>query len=102
MADNISIRDLLYFDFEKAASLLSQLEGGLLEKISESHETSEDERNVRTYELLKLFKGEFGGIAIEKPDFSDASFQRAFMHISAQYPMKVLHPQWVMNPLPAL
>jgi hypothetical protein len=24
------------------------------------------------------------------------------MHISAQYPMKVLHTQWVMNPLPAL
>jgi hypothetical protein len=66
MCKNISIRDLLYFDFEKAASLLSQLEGGLTEKISEAKESEEDERNIRKYELLNLFKSEFGGIAKEK------------------------------------
>ena len=33
--------------------------------------------------------------AMQVPDFSDASFQRASMCISGQYPMKVLHTQEV-------
>jgi hypothetical protein len=61
-----ALRDLVYFDFEKAASLLSQLEGGLPDRTSESTERAGDQRNVRTYELLKLFKAEFGGITSEK------------------------------------
>ena len=31
-----SIRDLIYFDFEKAASIWSQLSGGLRERVSET------------------------------------------------------------------
>ncbi len=60
------LRDLLYFDFEKAASLLSQLEGGLPDRTSESSECTGDKRNLRTYDLLKLFKAEFGGTTSEK------------------------------------
>ena len=33
MADNIVIRDLIYLDFDKLASIASQLEGGLLQEI---------------------------------------------------------------------
>src|SRR5712691_10851413 len=32
-------------------------------------------------------------------DFSDASFQRAFMYISGPYPMKALHTQGVRIPI---
>jgi hypothetical protein len=30
-------------------------------------------------------------------DFSDTSFRQAFEYISARYPMKALHTQWVIN-----
>lgn len=59
------LRDLVYFDFDKAASLFSQLEQGLLREVRSSVEAAKDERNVRKYDL-KLFKPEFGGIASEK------------------------------------
>lgn len=62
MAD---IRDLIYFDFERAASLLSQIEGGLLQETQAETETGKDERNIRKYDL-KLFKPEFGGVSAEK------------------------------------
>ena len=59
MNSSASLLGLLYFDFEKAASLLSQIEGGLPETVSETKENSDTQRNLRTYELLKLFKQRF-------------------------------------------
>lgn len=61
----MELRDLIYFDFEKASSLFSQLERGLIREIQAGREESTDERNIRSYDL-KLFKPEFGGIATEK------------------------------------
>jgi hypothetical protein len=66
MKSSASLLDLLYFDFEKAASLLSQVEEGLPETVSETAESGDTQRNLRTYELLKLFKGEFGSTSSEK------------------------------------
>lgn len=60
------LRDILYFDFEKAASLISQTDGGLSRERTEQSETSSDQRNIRKYDLLKVFKSEFGGIEAEK------------------------------------
>ena len=60
-----NIRDLIYFDFERAASLLSQIEGGLLQETQAETETGRDERNIRKYDL-KVFKPEFGGVSVEK------------------------------------
>jgi hypothetical protein len=60
------LRDILYFDFEKAASLISQLKDGLLKEKSESSESSKDQRNIRKYDLLKVMDTEFGGIQSEK------------------------------------
>lgn len=55
----------MYFDFNKAISLLSQLEGGIITEIEEQFEKSRDERNIRNYDL-KLFKPQFGGKKTEK------------------------------------
>ncbi len=65
MDEKTVLRDLIYFDFDKSASLFSQVEGGLLKEITSGSESSKDERNVRKYDL-KLFKPEYGGIAAEK------------------------------------
>ncbi|MDF2181153.1 hypothetical protein [Neptuniibacter sp. CAU 1671] len=62
----MNLRDILYFDFDKAASLVSQLEGGLAKQRAETSEETQDERNIRKYELLKVFKSEFGGIQTDK------------------------------------
>ena len=43
MSDTMPIRDLIYFDFDKAASIFSQLEDGLLTEI---HETQSDTDEV--------------------------------------------------------
>lgn len=59
------LRDLIYFDFEKAASLFSQIEGGLLTETREGEEKSKDQRNIRKYDL-KVFRPEFGGQSAEK------------------------------------
>lgn len=65
MKDKLLLRDLVYFDFDKAASIFSQVEGGLLREIQSGVEATKDERSVRKYDLM-LFKPEFGGIATEK------------------------------------
>lgn len=62
----VELRDILYFDFEKAASLISQVEDGLAKERTEHEETNTDQRNIRKYDLLKVFKAEFGGIEAEK------------------------------------
>lgn len=60
-----NIKDLIYFDFEKATSLFSQFEGGLLQQTQDATETKKDERNIRKYEI-PFFKPEFGGVEEEK------------------------------------
>jgi hypothetical protein len=42
MTSNFTLRDLLYLDFDKAASIWSQLEGGLLERVSVTEDTGKD------------------------------------------------------------
>lgn len=59
------LKDLIYFDVEKSASLLSQLEEGLVKDIQTTINSSDLNKNLRTYDA-KLFKGEFGGISEEK------------------------------------
>ena len=62
---SIVIRDLLYFDVEKAASIFSQLAGGLPEQTTEAREETSDSRNIRRYDL-KVFAPEFGGVSSER------------------------------------
>jgi len=54
MAAEVVLGDLLYFDFDKSASLFSQIEGGLLKEITSGTESSKDQRNVRKYDLKLL------------------------------------------------
>lgn len=70
-----TVRDLIYLDFERLASIYSQLAGGLLGETRSESESSSDSRNVRKYDL-KVFKPEFGGISAER---------------SAQIESRVLH-----------
>ncbi len=63
---NTSIRDLIYFDFERSASIYSQVAGGLVQEIKSEAESGSDERNVRKYNVLGLFEPEFGGISTQK------------------------------------
>lgn len=42
MASNFTFRDLLYLDFDKAASIWSQFEEGLLERVSVTEDTGKD------------------------------------------------------------
>ncbi len=58
------VRDLIYFDIDKASSLLSQFEGGLPGETQEKTEAKKDERNLRKYDI-PLFKPEFGGITTD-------------------------------------
>ena len=56
----MNIRDLIYFDTEKAASIWSQTQGGLLERISISEENSKEDKGGATIgipHLLELEKG---------------------------------------------
>ncbi len=60
-----SIKDLIYFDLEKARSLISQLKGGLISEITRAFE---DEGGINS-EIgfdLKIIKGKIGGIEKEK------------------------------------
>lgn len=59
------IRDFIYFDFAKAASIFSQISGGFITEMEARAEETKDERNVRKY-ALPFFKPEFGGIQTEK------------------------------------
>lgn len=55
-----SIKDLIYFDLEKARSLISQLKGGLISEISRAFE-DETELNSGLSLDLKVIKGNIGG-----------------------------------------
>lgn len=54
-----SIKDLIYFDFEKAKSLISQLKGGLISEISRAFE-DENESNSGIGFDVKIIKGNIG------------------------------------------
>lgn len=76
MQTDSRLRDLVYFDFSKTASILSQAEMGLLKEISSTLEESKDERNIRKYGLAGVFTPEFGSIELEK----QTSFQSRTLH----------------------
>ncbi|HEX5502370.1 MAG TPA: hypothetical protein VFW96_07080, partial [Thermomicrobiales bacterium] len=59
------LRDLIYFDFNKAASLFSQAKGGLLKEIQESTESSHGKRAFGGI-AAPFVKAEAGGDAQEK------------------------------------
>lgn len=60
-----SIKDLIYFDFEKARSLISQLKGGLISEISRAFE-DETELSAGIGFDVKVIKGKIGGKDKEK------------------------------------
>lgn len=60
-----SLKDLIYFDIEKAKSLLSQLNGGLINEISRAIE-DETEDNAKLGFDLKIVKGNLGEKSKEK------------------------------------
>jgi len=64
--DTNQIRDLLYFDFPKAASLWSQLEGGLLERTSVSKEEGHDTDVGGKLGIPKVVEMKFGNLDAEK------------------------------------
>ncbi len=63
---SFAIRDLLYLDFEKAASIWSQLEGGLLERISITEDTGRDEKAGTRFGIPKLAEATLGVDYVQK------------------------------------
>lgn len=67
------LRDLLYFDFDKAASLYSQVEGGLLKETQESAEGAKENRAAAQLNL-GVFKPELGRNSQEKTSVLESKF----------------------------
>ena len=63
--ENVILRDFIYFDFAKAASIFSQIQGGFVTGVETKVEEEKDQRKIRKYDL-KVFKPEFGGVETEK------------------------------------
>lgn len=59
------LRDLIYFDFDKAASVYSQVEGGLLKETQEATEGAKETRGGAQVDL-KIFKPELSKSSQEK------------------------------------
>lgn len=59
------IKDLIYFDQDKTASILSQFEGGLTKELKEEKEASSGKNRANKIDV-KLFQREFGGMDNEK------------------------------------
>lgn len=59
------LRDLIYFDFDKAASVYSQIEGGLLKETQEATEGAKETRGGAQVDL-KIFKPELSRSSQEK------------------------------------
>src|SRR4051812_34408019 len=55
-----SVRDLLYLDFDKAASIWSQFEEGLLERISETEDSGKDRTAGTKFGIPKLAEASLG------------------------------------------
>jgi hypothetical protein len=60
------IRDLVYFDFHKAASIWSQIEGGLLEKVSIAKEETGTRDHGVSIGVPKIAEMKIGGLDSEK------------------------------------
>lgn len=56
----MTLRDLIYFDAQKAASFFSQMDRGLLDQTETDNETRQLLQNKRNYDL-KVLKANFGG-----------------------------------------
>lgn len=60
------LRDLIYFDFEKAASIFSQIEGGLLLETKSGLEGAKNKQKTHKLNIGGIYKPEFGGVSTEK------------------------------------
>ena len=60
------IRDLLYIDFDKAASIWSQFEGGLSERVSITEEEVKDRSREGTIGVSGLLAAKFSGLDADK------------------------------------
>jgi hypothetical protein len=60
------INDFLYFDFEKAASIFSQLEGGLRERLSVTEDKSKDTSAGASFGIPKIAEAKLGAEYVEK------------------------------------
>lgn len=65
MENEFTLRDLIYFDFEKAASIFSQVEGGLLQETQTGVEADHDKTQTHKIDL-KIYKPEFEKVSSEK------------------------------------
>jgi hypothetical protein len=61
------LRDLLYLDSEKAASIFSQIYGGLIRETQEATEQGTERRRGFAFDL-KLIRPEFGGTSSERSE----------------------------------
>jgi hypothetical protein len=73
---NIQIKDLIYFDFNKTASIYSQFEGGLRERLS----ITEDKTKERA-----------GGVKVKVPSIAEASFGMEYVNATSIIESKLLH-----------
>jgi hypothetical protein len=60
------IRDLVYFDFDKATSIWSQIEGGLLEKVSVAKEETGTRDHGVSIGIPKIAEMKIGGLDSER------------------------------------
>tara|TARA_R110000787_G_scaffold257599_1_gene362789 strand:+ start:343 stop:1416 length:1074 start_codon:yes stop_codon:yes gene_type:complete len=58
------IKDFMYLDMEKVSSLYSQLSGGIVQSVEASSTTTENNKNLRSYDF-KILKHEAGGTESE-------------------------------------
>lgn len=65
---NTALRDFIYLDLPKLASIYSQLTGGLVTETEVTSGSEHDQRNIRKYDL-KVFKPEFGGTETHSQKF---------------------------------
>ena len=61
----MALYDYVYVDFEKVASLYSQLTGGVVEILERSTESSRSADNKRNYDF-RVFKHDAGGTTVDK------------------------------------
>lgn len=64
-APSANLRDLLYFDFDKATSIFSQIEGGLLTEKQVSAEGTREQRQLARISL-QVIQPEFGTVSSER------------------------------------
>src|SRR5689334_17760363 len=66
MKNTSTVRDLLYFDFDKAASIWSQFEEGLLERVSVTEETGKDRSAGTKFGIPGLAEANLGVDYLQK------------------------------------